>query len=525
MAITVTPDLTLISDCENITEWVPEPDLDGDFKIQGSNCMAAQVKATLSSIYEYIFGSAQDMTGKHIYVWMMIAGVADTKANGGYRIYVETDANNYGTWYVGGGDEIPTASHPGGWGCYVIDPASTPNDGTGTVNPASITKIGVQFKTLSSVVGQANNCFWDICRYGKGLTITSGITDQIGFEDIFNEDNLSANKYGVITKGSGTYIIQGLLTFGGTGAENIDFIDKSQVVIFPTNEFASDSFYGIKVQCGTGTTNFTLGEQADTSGVIGCLLKAAGTKTFSFDVSDADNDKILLYGSSFINAGTITLPSNADNREVVNCAFEVCAEVLADTCIVQYCNFISADDRAVRMSSTSHHITDCNFIGCPKAIHIDVAGTYEFNALKFIGNTYDIENSTVGGDVYIDRTNDSDPSSEKLLNSGAPPGTITINPLSVYLTIWVKDEANVAVGEASVAIYKSADDTQLMNELSDVDGKAQEAFQYTDDIDIYIRVRKSSSGTRYFPLKTTGTITSTGFTLTAVLIEDEIVSP
>lgn len=512
MALTVTPDLTLISDCDSIAGWLPEPDLDSDFKIQGAGCLAAQVKATLSSIHAYTFGSAQDMTGKHIYVWMMIAGVADTKANGGYRIYVETDADNYGTWYVGGGDVLPAASHPGGWGCYVIDPASTPTSGMGTVNPASITKIGVQFKTLSSVVGQANNCFWDVCRYGSGLIITSGATDQIDLEDIFNDDNLLANKYGVVTKGSGdSYVVQGLLTFGGAGAENVDFVDKSQSIIFPTNSFVSSSFYGIKVRCGTGTTNFTLGERSGAAGIRGCLLKA-GTQTFSFDASDDDIDKVQIYGTTFNNAGVINLPPHATNREVLNCSFETCDEVNVSTCVVKNCNFISADDEAVILpSGNTHKITDSNFISCPNGVRIPNAGEYDFYALMFSGCTIDVDN-TSGGAVTVNKKDLSNPTTSS--------GETTIQG-AVDLSIHCQDSKGVAIEGVRCYIEKQIDQTQLMNEITDVNGDAIESYTGNTPMDINVHIRKNSTGdTRYYPIATVGEITSAGFAMTAVLQED-----
>lgn len=100
-------------------------------------------------------------------------------------------------------------------------------------------------------------------------------------------------------------------------------------------------------------------------------------------------------------------------------------------------------------------------------------------------------------------------------------GSTTINPLSVNLTITVKDKNNVAIQDAQTAIYKTSDDTQLMNKDTNVSGVATEGFSYLADTDIYIRIRKSSSAaTKYIPASTTGTITSTGFSATITLTVD-----
>jgi len=63
-----------------------------------------------------------------------------------------------------------------------------------------------------------------------------------------------------------------------------------------------------------------------------------------------------------------------------------------------------------------------------------------------------------------------------------------------------------------------------MNKDSDANGLAQESFNYPgSDVPIYWRVRKSSEGaTRYTPAGGTGTITSSGFTVTVTLYEEPL---
>lgn len=441
MSITVSPNLTLISTCDT-DEWSLGA-LDAIVKNQGTNCLGIQAKGVVSTRPLYTFGTPADMTNKHIYVWMMISGVANTIANGGFRIYVETDASNYGTWYVGGKD-----THPGGWGCFIIDPASSPTPGAdslGTVNPASIAKIGVQFFPLSTAIGNILNCFWDVCRYGTGLTITSGASDAITFENIFAIDDDSNYKYGVVQRVTGNiYIINGMLTFGGTDAEYIDFVDKNQVVIFPANTYASSTFHGIKVQCGSGTSNFVLGEKSGTAGIAGCLLKSPGTPAFSMDLSDTDNDKIQLYGSTFDNAGTITLLPNvlpSTNIEVLNCNFNACSELIANTCVMTNCNFISADTRAVRIPASGSQITYCNFISCPKGVHFNTTGTYDIYALEFTNCTYDVENSTNGSLITVNCQ--SGANAAKYINSGGVFETDCAKSYNANTTVFVDETTDI----------------------------------------------------------------------------------
>jgi len=112
VAISVTANMSTISLCEDTTGWtLDDANNDNVMKIQGSYCLATQVKSTTGPT-DYFTGSF-DMTGKCIYVWMICNGLTDTKANGGFRIYV-SDGSNTGYWYVGGGIEHL------GWNCFCI---------------------------------------------------------------------------------------------------------------------------------------------------------------------------------------------------------------------------------------------------------------------------------------------------------------------------------------------------------------------------------------------------------------------
>ena len=62
-----------------------------------------------------------------------------------------------------------------------------------------------------------------------------------------------------------------------------------------------------------------------------------------------------------------------------------------------------------------------------------------------------------------------------------------------------------------------------MNEETNASGIASESYNYGGEMDVDIRVRLSTGSTKYFPYKTTATI-SGNMSVTAVLIEDTIIS-
>lgn len=460
MAITVTPDMTEISLCEDDTGWSAGGTNDAFVK-QGTYCLGIKVSLTEGALITYTFSSPVDMSnGEHIYFWVCIQGLPDTVVAGGIRLYVETDGSNFGYFNVGG-----VENYPGGWVCYCIDPGATPTSGTGTINTASVDKVGVRFKVTTKAV--AANCFWDAVRYGRGLVITSDT--QVDFDDIFAEDDALANCYGVVSKVNNVYFVQGKLTFGSESTGSVDFKDTNQLVVFKDNGFVSDSFYEIIVLANGGTTNFQLGNLSGTAGIQGCVLKSAGMKTFAFTATDTDIDVIKLYGCSFLNAGTVSLPPAATGREVLSCIFDACGEVVASTCIVENCSFISSDSSGVRIDSESHSVKNCTFISCARGVHIGTAGNYDFDNLKFFTCGYDTYNSA-GVSVTVGKSNGSNPATYD------PAGSEVTFTGSVTLTMVVKKENGDPIVNAFAYIDDDDETPFIMNTLTNDVGIASVGY-------------------------------------------------
>lgn len=99
--------------------------------------------------------------------------------------------------------------------------------------------------------------------------------------------------------------------------------------------------------------------------------------------------------------------------------------------------------------------------------------------------------------------------------------TDNLYPLEVVpVTITVVDKDNNPIENAQTAVYRTDNDLQLMNEVTNASGIATEEVESSGTTPIYIRVRKSSTGTKYYPASTVGTLTSSGFSTTVALIED-----
>jgi len=204
--------------------------------------------------------------------------------------------------------------------------------------------------------------------------------------------------------------------------------------------------------------------------------------------------------------------------------------VLVDTCIVQYCNFVSADDRGARVSSIPNppsglNITDCNFVDCGHCVNISVDGTetITFDNLKFTGDTptyYDVEKSSPTGDLTIQNTEGADAREDSYEITGG--GTVTIET-AVTLTVRHVKTGSEPTEYVRCYIEKKSDQSEIMNmDATVVDEQATGYYKATmsynqSGFTVIIRAREKG----YLPFVTEAVIDAeTGIDVTAVWIVD-----
>lgn len=516
MTVLITPNMTELYDCDTVTGWSDGVTNSVD-KLEGTDCLADQVKNTTGPIVLYTLAASIDMTDMFFVLTMKVNGVADTIALGGYRIIVEDSTTAQGVWYVGGNDTLS-----GGWGYFALDPSTSPT--SGSVDYTDVTKIGVQFKTLTSVVGTAMNCFWDIAHYGTGLTVTSAASETggsgtggaTGWEDIYDYDTgTNPHFYGIVQKLGGVYFIRGRIVLGSTAALSIDFEDTA-LVGFQPDTFMTNALSGVSVVGNaTGTTNVI----AQNSVIFSTLRK------FELDISDTD------VTTANLPSTTIQLTSASDISEgtYIGSAFDTCEQLTVGSGIFTGSVIRNSPSTIGAILLTNiHNISDQSFIsaGTGHAILITASGSYTFD--NFLFDDYALSNGSTGNECIYN--NSGGLVTIAIVNGGDTPtymngvSASTVVNNAVNLTIHVTDEAGSNIENAQVAIYKTSDDTELMNEDTLSTGIATETFNFVTDTPIYWRVRKSSVGdTRYFPRYGTGAVTSVGFSATITLTEDNII--
>jgi len=532
MAGTVTASAVVIWDAESTSGWtLNKGDVYSGWQREGNYCLADQVSQTsFTEIYDYQGqnGTTLNLQGKFVTFWVLLWGSPNTLANAGVGYYLEDTAGNAVILHLGGSDK-QGMWWGSGWQAFgfYADATFLQNNVTYTQSSGSsfpdltqIAKVGVHFNITSKAVGTSPNVNWDISYAIDYIQLTGGTSDDPAtFEDLVSADD--TNAWGVFSKQGQVYFAQGKFRIGDTTNDTY-FHDENRTVIFMDMP-VPDGFYEFTIYRGSSNnTTFIFGEKSGETGVGGILMQAPSDKRFLFDAytnydtTSMSSDEFSIYGSTFNNAYEIRLPDSS-YAEFLNTNVISSGIVKPYSATVKYCNFITADSKALHMIST-HNISNCSFISNPTAVYIDVAGDYTFDALTFLNNTYDIENAS-DGTVNVYAINGSNPTT--YLNSGGGETNI-IN--SVYVTVYVKDKNLNPIQGAQVYVYNLDDGVVVMNTDTDSDGMAQTTWNYTGDKNVLVRVRKSSpSEERYIPIETYGVITSDGYTTTVILYEDLVV--
>jgi len=535
MTVSITSNLTQIDSCDANTGWSDGTAYSG-FQREGSACLGDQISTSASYFTKTI--SSTNVSNSIIYIWMKLAS-PETQANGGYR-FVLGDGTNQRGYYVGGSDAEAFSRQ--GWFRFILDTSNPPTSydqiaGSSEPNFSAITLIGVGGLQATKAVGNSPNFFWDSIDYVANdtyaLLIGGGTSGDPGvFSEIVAEDASTTNGWGIVRElQAGVYGAQGALRFGDAGTSDSYFEDKDAVLVFENPVVPiTDTYYVFDlVGNSTGTNSFVLGNKVgsgDTAvGSNGCTIQSAGPGVLV--KLDATNfNTINIYGCKFYKiANGITLSSSSSHEFIGNtvdqCGIVSLAQPIIRNCVFSGTTHLTTSGSAV-LWNDNVNIKNCSFNANTNtslhAIQHPASGVFDYDGLTFIGNDYDIYNYVVpSGNITVNALNGANPGTWDTIGGWVD----IIN--AVLITITLEDAAGNPVPSGRVGVYRQSDNAALMLEYATAAGIAQESYNYTGDTNIYVRVRKSSPGsTRYLPYLTTGTITSAGYTLSAVLIEDTV---
>jgi len=262
----------------------------------------------------------------------------------------------------------------------------------------------------------------------------------------------------------------------------------------------------IKYSGGSGTLsigNTVTGVTSNATGVVVEIIEGDSIAgTVMLDTRSAGD--YTAAGESIGNGAgwTATMTASSETRY----QWLIDADTLTMQQLYDYLNAKLAED-TLDIASPSYMDTIIIWGRAEHGTPVQGSGT-KFKTVRNVAQTegWAVYNSDLGGVDFFTADN----------------GTTFVPAATVNLTVTVLDTSNTPIENAVVAIYKTSDDSELMNELTIADGTAGSSYTYTADTDIYVRVRKSTSTPRYYPVETTGTIESTGFSVTVTMRVDTV---
>lgn len=528
---TYATDLTDITLSESTTGWTALGggasglSLEPDFTIQGSNCIAKQIKAETKG-HHFNDGTVSLGADDHIFTWIYVStpGTTDTLVNGGLRVTIGTSGTARKEFYVAGNNTYAK----GGWFCYPIDYALTADNAVGSAG-ATPSYFGSVMK--GTVTVKAANLGVDAIRYGSNVSMINGeVASEATFVGAAQYADNTTRSWGLIQEIAGGVLIQGKILIGTTGTSCL-FDESSILVVFPDNNPAAVNQHtaaGFKeIIIDNASTDVTwnsitfLSLDATDKGVItvtDSLTCDWTTCTFQNIDTSALDASVTADTCTWRNTGVVT----QSGATLTDCVFD--ASPVADNTAV-----LTVDDLSL--------VTGCDFTAGANGHAVDLG--------NFAASTTITWNNTDSGYAATDGSTgketirvDVDSGFTLTINVAAGASTPTVKNIGlgtvsvvsgqVDLTVTVTDTSGTAIQNARVYVTAAAGGPLTVGtviidkDLTNASGIASDTRSYASNQPIEGRVRKSTSAPFYKTGNIVGTVDSgSGLSITIQLLDDE----
>ena len=254
--------MTLHTDNDNEGGWSGTDGNDTYFKaVQGTNSQSWNVAK--NGVETGVLTKAATMpTTRGVFTFWMASDLSFYYTD--IRLELESSTNNLKQFIVA--DSVDKAIG-GDFVCTAVDYVNK-GSATGTFNPASLatTRIIVDNSSSGNIRAVINNWI-DAMYFGPGHTISGTTTGDKLFTEATAQDELTANRYGVLRNFNGIIFCQADLSLVGTA-----LVSDAEVLVF-ANAANGYDIYNLDI---TGTVTF-----------INTSILTAGAKLFNFDSSNA----------------------------------------------------------------------------------------------------------------------------------------------------------------------------------------------------------------------------------------------
>ena len=522
-------DLTTVDAADALTNWSVTNGtltLRNDINLEGTNCLVVTGGSTGSyKVITLDMGAGGiDLSTDFIWFWLALSDIRsaarmnnkDDGTNPGLEIQLEDTSGNWKRWQVTGQDTYTTARLSTSWARYVIDVDSTADSTSGTLTNTAVRYLRIRvYQNTGSVV----TCVDYVCR-GRGLTLTGGGTvgTPLTLDDLVDHD--VTNSLGIIEKRGSFHTIKGDIVIDSTASDThladelkslFWYDDRSADAIEEVCYASGNEPKFIVQETGANDTNVTFGDA--TSEVGGLAFSRVDTAPI-IDFDDAVTTN-RWYGCQFIQFDWST--ASAGNADMQNCVLQGCEELALDGRTFEG-NTISEATSGVLMKAT-HVSKDNTYIGCTDAIHVSDNGplTVTLDGDMFSGNTDDIHFSGTGA-LTVKNTNGADASTSRV--SGG--GTVTIENI-VTVSVTAEEEDGDPIQNARVLLKKVSDSSTVLEGLTNASGVLEDTDYDFPGASFAVEgwVRKHDSSPYYKEGILAGSVTSTGYVVTVVMVSDE----
>jgi len=471
--------------------------------------------------------------GQFLYIWLNISAKGAFKVGHSFAFRLGvSNSTDYRDFRIA--DKNDSNGWSGGWKLFVLDPTKTGSVAdTGSYNVNAIRYIGTFIDTDVSV--RADSIWFSQMAVAKGIRITG--TSTSGWADAVAYCTDYTNRaWGVLQEREGIYFVYGGLWIGTTattGSLNTSFVTAGRVL-----QFGMSEYYNVSSQWVTSypdTANTIVVQDSSSYSTIfqdGVIVGLDAGRSGSQFIGDPNSTISMtlytgnhassvtkLYGSTLKDIkGTIVLGNNTANQ-YFSCTFQGCGVMTLGTSSVQNTLFVS---QLGLITYGGGVLKNCSFISSTVSPalswnqNIDTDGKLDGTAFSSSGTGHAIEfgsntpsSLTFNNMAFTGYGSDETTDAAIYNNSGKAiaitlvgttqptvrngGGASTTFPSSVPITVTVVDKNNTAIQLAQVAVYKSSDSSELMNEDTLSTGIATENYTGSVPCDIYLRVRKASN--------------------------------
>lgn len=441
---------------------------DTESALQGTNTVSQSQNTTGLCSMARILGASQTFSaGQVAMVWHGhgVATALQTYANNGLRVAFATDAGNWKSYTVAGGD-VPPFPY-GKWLNSAVDPALTPDATNGTAPTTTVFGIGSMAQLTTAVAkGQPHVC--DMIRYGRaesrmnGGDLANGYATFAGFAA---QNDATANRWGLIQSTTGGYQWKGLMVLGHASA--VDFRDSNVNVFIQDCRKVSSTFNKIEIRQASSRVDWTN---------VAFINASPSSNASRGDLQVVDNADVNIDSASFTDMGTFAFLSNSS---IVDSTFRRCGLVTQGGATISGTLFARATGTAL-LSDAPNLISSSDFlsVGTGHAIEITTPGTYSFSGNQFTGYSGTGTDAAIynnsGGLVTL---NISGGGGTPTVRNGTGASTVVNNSISLTLT--------GIVDGSEVRIYSAGTITELFG----VESKTTDpVFSYStpESVDIVV---------------------------------------